>query len=85
MILLPCCYRKNRILDKYGILKKYVFNKICVKEIISKSNELEKLKLFILDNTSRNKYDKIETFLPRKYSNSIWEVREREEILEQNN
>ena len=66
MILLPFCYFKNQRLSQYDVLKKYVFNKICVKEIISKSNELEKLKIFLMDNTLRNKYEKLENFLPDK-------------------
>ncbi len=82
---MPCCYRNKQLLVKYDILKRYVFNKICVKEIIVKSNELEKLKLFILDNTQRDKYEKLETFLPINNMKSIWEVKERENILDQNN
>ena len=81
MILLPFCYFKNQRLSQYDVLKKYVFNKICVKEIINKSNELEKLKIFLMDSTLTKKYDKLVNFLPDKNVKSIWGSKERKEYF----
>ena len=84
MILMPFCFSKKPNIAQYEVLKDYVFNKICVKEIISKSNELEKLRLFTLDNILRNKYNKMENLFPSKDVESIWDSNKREEILGEN-
>ncbi len=81
---MPFCFSKKPNISQYEVLKDYVFNKICVKEIISKSNELEKLRLFTLDNTLRNKYNKMENLFPSKDVESIWDSNKREEILGEN-
>lgn len=81
MILLPFCFMRNQRLAQHELLKKYVFNKICVKEIISKSNELEKLKLYMLEYNLRCKYDKVDNCLPGENVKSIWDSKEQEEYL----
>ena len=76
------CFRtKNRIkkLSQYNIVKKYIIQELCIKNLISKMNELDKLKHVVLDERQLSIFQNIDNppfhyleRLKQKNIKSIW-------------
>ena len=72
-----CFTRKTRIkkLQHYEVVKKYIISEICIKNLISKFNELDKLKHVLLDEKQLNVFQSIDNppfhYLERLKENNI--------------
>ena len=86
VILFPFCYniysKGAKKIAKFNILVNYVMRKLCIKEIIRNSNEVEKIKLFMFDTSTLNIYENTLNHLPvHENQITIWSPKQREIIF----
>ena len=68
--------KNSKDIQIYNLIKKYIFKKLCIKEFLSKINELEKLKFYLLDDLKLKHFEEQPNYFP--YSEkveSIWDRR----------
>ncbi len=88
IILFPLCYSNNnkggKKVNKFNLLVNYAKRKLCIKDVILKSNEIEKLKIFLFDSSSHKKFEKLKNHLPKeKNDTNIWDYNQRDILLKE--
>ena len=75
-----CCLSSTSQKNKkknYKLLKNYIIDRLCIKYILVKANEVEKLKVFALTEEQRKDFDDKKTPIPSamtaKLNMSIWD------------
>lgn len=76
-MLVPLWCLKTAVLknkrSNYDNLKSYIVKKLCIKQLLVKMNEVEKLKIYTLDEEKKMKFENLNPF-PKKHDEfSIWE------------